>query len=671
VKSFWRILVSIALSSCPSLLADGPADNQADNVRPVPPPGVKIADEDRQDLQKRTQELRGQIDELRKKGKESINRLLPDVEIYHKALHYALDYNEFFNTNEVKAARQLLDHGFERAAALRDGKAPWTNATGLVVRGYHSKIDGSIQPYGLVVPPGVTGDPALPRRLDAWFHGRGETLSELNFIAGREKSPGEFVPNNAFVLHLYGRYCNANKFAGDIDLLEALDDVKERYAIDENRIIIRGFSMGGAACWQFAVHYPGQWAAAAPGAGFAETAQFLNVFQKEAVAPPPWEKKLWHMYDATDYALNLYNCPTVAYSGEIDNQKQAADVMAKALAEEGLQMTHIIGPKTAHAYHPQAKLEINRRLDSIATKGRDPLPQKIRFTTWTLRYNEVLWARVDGLEEHWERARLDAEIVGNSKIQAKTKNISALTFTMPAGYSPFEPTSPVTVEIDGTAIDGGKPRTDRDWTGHFLKERGKWISLKDSTLFEALKKIPGLQGPIDDAFMDSFVMVSPTGQAINEAVGKWVTSEEQHAIEHWRKQFRGDAPVVKDTEVTDEILSKNNLVLWGDPESNAFLKKIASKLPIAWNKSTLRKGDETFDVAKTVPVYIFPNPLNPSKYVVINSGFTFREYDYLNNARQVSKLPDWAIIDISTPPNPRYPGKVLTAGFFGERWELK
>src|SRR5687768_17910198 len=35
-----------------------------------------------------------------------------------------------------------------------------------------------------------------------------------------------FTPPHAFVLHLYGRYCNANKFAGEVDLFEALDAVK-------------------------------------------------------------------------------------------------------------------------------------------------------------------------------------------------------------------------------------------------------------------------------------------------------------------------------------------------------------------------------------------------------------------------------------------------------------
>ncbi|MDB6037706.1 MAG: Prolyl oligopeptidase family protein, partial [Verrucomicrobiales bacterium] len=64
------------------------------------------------------------------------------------------------------------------------------------------------------------------------------------------------------------------------------------------------------------------------------------------------------------------------------------------------------------------------------------------------------------------------------------------------------------------------------------------------------------------------------------------------------------------------------------------------------------------------------NPLNPKHYIVLNSGFTYREYDYLNNARQVSKLPDFAIIDLNTPVNARSPGGIATAGFFGEHWEL-
>ena len=66
---------------------------------------------------------------------------------------------------------------------------------------------------------------------------------------------------------------------------------------------------------------------------------------------------------------------------------------------------------------------------------------------------------------------------------------------------------------------------------------------------------------------------------------------------------------------------------------------------------------------------IYPNPENPARYVVINSGFTFREYDYLNNARQTSKLPDWALVDVRSGATTRDPGVIKAAGFFDEQWQ--
>src|SRR5207247_11203035 len=139
----------------------------------------------------------------------------------------------------IPVPKALLRQGLERAAPLRDGQAPWTTATGLVVRGYVSKLDGSVQPYGLVVPPSYQPPTAHRFRLDVWFHGRGETLSELSFLNGRQKSPGEFTPPDALVLHPYGRYCNGQKFAGEVDFFEALEHARQHYPIDENRIAVR------------------------------------------------------------------------------------------------------------------------------------------------------------------------------------------------------------------------------------------------------------------------------------------------------------------------------------------------------------------------------------------------------------------------------------------------
>src|SRR5205085_9315426 len=106
-------------------------------------------------------------------------------------------------------------------------------------------------------------------------------------------------------------------------------------------------------------------------------------------------------------------------------------------------------------------------------------------------------------------------------------------------------------------------------------------------------------------------------------------------------------------------------VLWGDTGSNQVLARIAGRLPIRWDPQAVHAGAQSYPADHHVPVLIYPNPLNPHRYVVLNSGFTFREYDYLNNARQTPKLPDYAIVDISIPPTAQSPGGIPAAGFFG------
>jgi pimeloyl-ACP methyl ester carboxylesterase len=657
----------LILTAC--LFADGPGDNQPDKVRPIPPAGIAIPEDARKELQAGADDLGKQIEALRQTltGKADLLELLPDVQIFHNAVRYPLAYNEFYDLKDVDIARTLLRLGRERAAQLREGKAPWTSATGLVVRGYRSKIDGSVQPYGLVVPKSYQPDTLHSFRLDVWCHGRGETLTELKFLDGRLRSPGEFTPANTFVLHLYGRYCCANKFAGEVDCFEALADVQKHYPIDENRLVVRGFSMGGAACWHLAVHHAGVWCAAAPGAGFSETPEFLRVFQNEKIQPNDYEKKLLHWYDCTDWAANLFNCPVIAYSGAKDKQKQAADAMGEAMRKEGLTLLHLVGPDTGHSYEPRTKAELARRMDRLAARGRDPAPAHVVFTTYTLRYNRMLWVRIDGLGKHWDKATVDATHSG--EIEASTQNVSALSFHFDSGDCPLEALEKPKVTLDEQELQGPPVLSDRSWHAHFRRKDGAWevVEKLDET---GLRKRHGLQGPIDDAFMDSFLMVKPTGKPLNDKVGAWVMAEMSHALEHWRKQFRGEARVKNDDAVNEADIREHNLVLWGDPSSNHVLARIADRLPLRWQAQEIRAGKETFAAAHHAPVLIYPNPLNPKRYVVLNSGFTFREYDYLNNARQIARLPDWAVIDLRTPPGTRLPGAVAAAGFFDEEWKL-
>jgi pimeloyl-ACP methyl ester carboxylesterase len=529
-----------------------------------------------------------------------------------------------------------------------------------VVRGYRSRIDGSVQPYGLVVPASYRPSAQHSHRLDFWFHGRGEKLSEIAFISDRQSNRSEFTPEDTFVLHPYGRYCNAYKFAGEMDAFEALENVRKHYPIDENRILVRGFSMGGAATWHLAAHHAGLWAAAAPGAGFVDTA----IFQKVATwtEQPPWYvQKLWHLYDAKDYAANLFNCPVVAYSGEIDGQRQAAELMKMAMAEEGIELTHIIGPNTAHKYEPKAKEEVAKQVDELAARGRNSLPKKIRFTTWTLRYNQMDWVTVDGLERHWERARVEAEMSDAGQIKVSTTNVSALTLAMPAGLCPAGKGSFVKVSLDGRVLDAPKVEANRSWTGHFRKRGGKWELAGDTPALPG--KHHGMQGPIDDAFLDSFIMVKPTGKPLNDAVATWTGNAMTNAVREWRLQFRGETPVKNDSSITEADIAGNNLVLWGDPQSNRLLRRIAGKLPIRWGADSVQVAGKRYSSREHVPLLIYPNPLNPKRYVVVNSGFTFADAAPTSNALQIPELPDYAIFEIASK-------QPADAGFFDEEWKL-
>jgi len=379
------------------------------------------------------------------------------------------------------------------------------------------------------------------------------------------------------------------------------------------------------------------------------------------------QKTLWHMYDATDYAINTFNVPVVGYSGEIDAQKQANDAMAAAMHDEGLTLEHIIGPNTAHAYEPAARQRVQDRLDQLAAKGRNPVPAEIRFTTWMLRYNKMFWITVDAMGQEWERARANARIDGDT-IALTTTNVTAMHLSFEPGLAPFAAGSRPVVKIDGEALTLPPVSRDKSLNAGLVRNGSSW---KFGELpFTGLRKAHGLQGPIDDAFMDGFVIVRPTGKAFSDALEKWEREQADYAISEWVHFFRGEPRVKDDTGVTAADIAASNLVLFGDPSSNAVYKRIADRLPIQWRADGVVVGGEKFET-NHAPVFIFPNPLNPKKYIVVNSGFTF--HDQSNNDMQSPKLPDWAVVDITKPGNNyKYlPLFVESQGFFDEAWKLK
>ncbi|MGH7957065.1 MAG: prolyl oligopeptidase family serine peptidase, partial [Opitutaceae bacterium] len=521
----------------------------------IPIPGITLTDSERGELTAGADALRAQINAARRElaSDAKLLALLPDVEIFHKAVDWALRYDEFMAPKEIAYARTLLTKGRERLAQLRAKQAPWLNAAGLIVRGYRSKIDGSAQPYGLVVPETVLRA-TTETPLMVWLLGRGEKRTELAFLAEREAGPPHLTPKNTLTLIPYGRFCNATKFAGETDVFEALAAVRAQYRVDPRRIAVAGFSMGGGSAWHLATHHPGLWAVASPGAGFAETPIFTKATAPNQEQRPAWEQKLWRQYEATGIARNLFNVPTLAYAGELDGQKEASDLMEKAMAGDGLTLQRFIGPQTAHKYHPDTKETLTKGIEAVLATGRELQPREIRFSTYTLRYSESAWVRIDAMGGHWERADIHARLGEKNALIVDTRNVSAFSVRQ---------TNPATVSIDGQRITAFFARAG---VHSFVRREGTWRSTPPDT---AVRKRAGLTGPVDDAFVEGFVFVRPTGRPLNPVVGAWAEAELTAARNLWRDVFRGEAPVKSDREISEADIADRNLILWGDPSSNA------------------------------------------------------------------------------------------------------
>jgi hypothetical protein len=267
-------------------------------------------------------------------------------------------------------------------------------------------------------------------------------------------------------------------------------------------------------------------------------------------------------------------------------------------------------------------------------------------------------------------------------IDVETTNVTAFEIDMPADAGLLEPGRPVTVTIGREAGDAAgtetaaiavTPAADNRLRATFTAVGGGWR--QDTAAAEAgLRKRPGLQGPIDDAFMDAFLFVGPvsmakaTPAAPATAADTWAAAEYARATREWRRQFRGDIVARAADAVTADDIATRHLVLFGTPESNPLVAKVLPQLPLRRDGGDWVIGSARAPAATSIPLLVHPNPLNPARYVVLNSGFTFRDYASLNNARQIPMLPDWALVSTVAGRGSELPGTILADGFFDERW---
>jgi len=599
---------------------------------------------------------------------------LAEVEIFHKAALWIVQHGEWFHANSGDWTVTVLDRGLLRASQLAAGEAPWMTQTGQqVVRAYRSRVDGSVQPYAITLPASY-GKERKQYRLDVVLHGRDASLCEVKFLY--QYGDGKAAPKDldAIRLDIYGRGNNAYRWAGETDVFEAIDHFftveralgRERL-LDPRRVVLRGFSMGGAGAWHLGLHHPDKWCVVGPGAGFSVTHGYIKGLPKL----PDYQESCLCIYDAADYAENAANVPVVAYSGGDDAQKAAADNIEARLKGSGIGMTHLIAPGVGHSVPAEFQKKLEVEYARFAVKGRDDYPARVRFVTYTLRYPSCAWIELLGLDKHYDKALVEGEKTDKG-YTLKTANIRSLRLTLPDPGA-----SAQAVTIDGQALNV-QPQANAAGVPSVYLERvgGQWRGVLPQKLQVAQqrqpRKVSGQQGPIDDAFRDPFLCVRGTGKPWNEAAQKHADASLQRFAAEWHKFMRGELLIKNDVDVTEDDINGRHLVLFGDPSSNSLIAQVLDGLPLKWTKDSITLAGKTYTAADHVPALIYPSPLHTGRYVVLNSGHTFHAPDFQGtNALLYPRLGDWAILKPTPTEKAPAAADVAAAGLFDDAWQAK
>lgn len=679
-------LITFAIATFAAAMAVLPAGSQQPPAPQQQPPAgrggrggqppIQPKPEELQQVQTKTGEIEAIVKDL--KSKHTDPDLVADVEVYAKAGRMLLEFpDQFTSQNGINHSLAVLDAGIERAKQLQSGQSPWTKGA-KQTHAYYSAMDGSVQPYGVTVPASYDG--TRPTRLYVWLHGRQNNTTESEFLfAFPNSGPGRppVADNGQIQLDVFGRINSAGyHWAGEADIFEAIAAVQKRFKIDDKRIILRGFSMGGEGAWHIALHYPDRFAAAEIGAGTWSPRPSMPGLQPYQYAT----LRIWE--NMPEWALNIFNLPLAGHDGDMDTQTPTvpppppgtpnrgqleSSLRTRAQLEKegfpsegdpgflhskGAPGLFMISQNTGHGTSPLVRQRLDDFLKEWGDKGQVS-PDRLRFLTYTTRYNRDYWASLDGLERHYERAEIDAQRSdGGAQYEIRTKNLTRLALR--------ETEHAKSIKIDGQELKV-KPGPEIA-----LQKTGSAWKVDKNERLAGLHKTHALQGPIDDAFLDPFLLVRPTGTPWNEAVNQQALRTLARFDRLWARFFRGHPFIKDDKDVTAEDVAKYHLVLFGDPGSNRWIAKINGKLPVRWTKETVVLGGQSFPAKESYPALIYPNPLNATKYVVLNTGLTITDREY-NGDYGMPQWGDYAIVKVKEGSDVP---ELNVAGLFDENWQL-
>jgi predicted amidohydrolase len=569
-----------------------------------------------------------------------------------------------------------------RNAGTEIGKATFRPMEGQALF-YRSKIYGDLQPLALCATDVSQAPKPLLVQLTSLAFPK-QAVQDCEAICRLARDHGL----DCVVLSVDGRGGGSvHQGYGEVDVYEAIDAVRKRLAIDPERMSVTGSSVGGAATWYHASHYPDFWAAAGPSFGYCDH----KIWEHSSLSAFPcqrWEEPSWVARGAAYRVANLRHVALHIAHGEWDRAVpggvpvEHSRQMDRKLTELGIPHTYVEVPKTGHFHSARLRDEI---VLWLLKQQRVKDPDQVSLVVHTLRHHRSHWVAVEQQLHSGKASTVEArrQRAGNS-MAVTTANVRRLAL------GPLAKATETALELDGSSFPG----VDLTAEQHFTRSAdGSWARAGGG--IPAGEKRPGLSGPFGDLFIAPTIFVyGLSGSSEAAQFNEQVAFGAARHFSQWnggvhRGSIPGNnnvlLPVVSDRRLLEllaepdsaepvdldcrlvgdyakvsldrEILRRANLLLVGNVDSNAVLAKLAPRLPVEFGERKLTLGGKTFNGDHLACFAVFPHP-DGRRYVALLAG---NEPDAICWGGRVGLqlVPDYLVFDHA---------QVVAWGFWNNRW---
>ncbi len=595
------------------------------------------------------------------KGTSDSTLIGPTLELWHDRVAKCS-----FSTSEKESCQRDIAQLETIAAASEGDRDPIDVLSNPKRLAYRSTIDQKPSEFALYVPPGYEKAEGKKYPLIVALHGlNGRPMSMLQWIFGHDDGGHDaewedrHIANlqrlDAFVLAPDGHGNTMYRDAGEIDIADAVANVRHRFRIDPQRITITGPSMGGTGTAHMAFRYPGIYAGAAPLCGY-HSYLLRNDMNRRPIRP--WERLLADERSTVSWAENGFHIPLFVVHGTKDLPEENSGVLIKRYKALGQTIKHE-HPDLGHNVWDETYGKLDG-VEWLLSRRKEELPNQVRFKTLRTRYDSGTWIRVNALEHPDQWATIDATRDRRAKrVRVRTTGTNGITLDCAKlGITR------VRIDSDDLSVESTKDIC------AFVKSSGKWtISTADAAI--GLTKNGNLSGPIRDFWRTPLLFV----YGASDPAQKMANVEVAQAWAHPRAGIRLDPEIISD----DVFLRRNepmgndrSLVLIGNARSNRVLAMIEAQLPLQISGDTVTVGSEKFDGHDLGAAFIFPNPKRADRYVVVIEGTT--AIGTWRSLALPELLPDFVVYDDAIKParGEQVLGKshVRAAGLFDMSWKL-